>query len=137
MKKAATLGVSLLALAAVVAVAGAATVKVVSTANNAKLHKTILVNKRGLTLYSLSVERHGKFICTGGCLSFWTPLTVKKGQKPAGVTGLATVKRPDHRLQVAYRGAPLYTFYLDRKRGDIGGNGFRDVGIWHPVAVKR
>ncbi|MGZ4307885.1 MAG: COG4315 family predicted lipoprotein [Gaiellaceae bacterium] len=137
MKKAATLGVSLLALAAVVAVAGAATLKVVSTAHNARLHKTILVNKRGLTLYSLSVERHGKFVCTGGCLSFWTPLTVKKGQKPAGVPGLATVKRPDHKLQVAYRGAPLYTFYLDRKRGDIGGNGFRDVGTWHPVAVRR
>ena len=51
--------------------------------------------------------------------------------------GLATVKRPDHRLQVAYRGAPLYTFYLDRRRGDIMGNGFRDVGVWHPVAVTR
>jgi predicted lipoprotein with Yx(FWY)xxD motif len=136
MKKAATLGVSLLALVAVT-VAAAATVKVVSTASNAKLHKTILVTKTGRTLYSLSVERHGKFICTGGCLSFWKPLTVKKGQKPAGVPGLATVKRPDHRIQVAYRGAPLYTFYLDRKRGDIMGNGFRDVGVWHPVAVTR
>ena len=136
MKKAVTLGVSLLALVAVT-VAAAATVKVVSTAHNAKLHKTILVTKAGLTLYSLSVERHGKFICTGGCLSFWKPLTVKKGQKPAGVPGLSTVKRPDNRLQVAYRGAPVYRFYLDSKRGDIMGNGFRDVGVWHPVGVAR
>lgn len=134
MKKAVTLGVSLLALVAVT-VAAAATVKVVSTAHNAKLHKTILVTRAGLTLYSLSVERHGKFICTGGCLSFWKPLTVKKGQKPAGIGGLGTVRRPDKRIQVSYRGAPLYTFYLDRKRGDIMGNGFRDVGVWHPVAV--
>jgi len=136
MKKAVTLGVSLLALVAVT-VAAAATVKVVSTARNAQLHKTILVTKAGLTLYSLSVERHGKFICTGGCLSFWKPLTVKKGQKPAGIGGLGTVRRPDKRIQVSYRGAPLYTFYLDRKRGDIMGNGFRDVGVWHPVAVAR
>ena len=136
MKKAATLGVSLLALVAVT-VAATAAVKVVSTAHNARLHKTILVNKRGLTLYSLSVERHGKFICTGGCLSFWKPLTVMKGQKPAGVPGLATVKRPDHRIQVAYHGAPLYTFVQDHKRGDIKGNGIRDVGVWHPVAVAR
>ncbi|HTS74292.1 MAG TPA: hypothetical protein VMG74_11335 [Gaiellaceae bacterium] len=134
MKKAVTLGVSLLALVAVT-VAAAATVKVVSTARNAQLHKTILVTKAGLTLYSLSVERHGKFICTGGCLSFWKPLTVKKGQKPAGIGGLGTVRRPDKRIQVSYRGAPLYTFYLDRKRGDIMGNGFRDVGVWHPAAV--
>ena len=134
MKKAVTLGVSLLALVAVT-VAAAATVKVVSTARNAQLHKTILVTKAGLTLYSLSVERHGKFICTGGCLSFWKPLTVKKGQKPAGIGGLGTVRRPDKRIQVSYHGAPLYTFYLDRKRGDIMGNGFRDVGVWHPAAV--
>jgi predicted lipoprotein with Yx(FWY)xxD motif len=136
MKKALTLTLGLLALVAVT-VAAAATVKVVSTARNAKLHKTILVTRTGRTLYSLSVERHGKFICTGGCLSFWKPLTVKMGQKPAGVPGLATVRRPDHRIQVAYRGAPLYTFYLDRMRGDIMGNGFRDVGVWHPVAVAR
>jgi len=136
MKKAVTLGVSLLALVAVT-VAAAATVKVVSTARNAKLHKTVLVTRAGLTLYSLSVERQGKFICTGGCLSFWKPLTVKKGQKPAGIGGLGTVRRPDKRIQVSYRGAPLYTFYLDRKRGDIMGNGFRDVGVWHPVAVAR
>jgi predicted lipoprotein with Yx(FWY)xxD motif len=136
MKKALTLGVSLLALV-LVAAAGAATVKVVSTARNAQLHKTILVTRSGRTLYSLSVERHGKFICTKGCLSFWTPLTIKKGAKPAGVPGLGTIKRPDHRIQVTYRGAPLYTFYLDRKRGDIMGNGFRDVGTWHAVALVR
>jgi predicted lipoprotein with Yx(FWY)xxD motif len=136
MKKAATLGVSLLALVAVT-VAAAATVKVVSTARNAQLHKTILVTRTGLTLYSLSVERHGKFICTGGCLAFWKPLTVKQGQKPAGIPGLGTVRRPDKRIQVAYRGAPLYTFVQDHKRGDIKGNGIRDVGVWHPVAVAR
>jgi predicted lipoprotein with Yx(FWY)xxD motif len=136
MKKAATLGIAVLAVVGVAA-AGAATVKIVSTARNAKLHKTILVTRSGRTLYSLSVERRGKFICTGGCLGFWTPLTVKKGQKPAGVPGLATVKRPDGRIQVAYRGAPVYTFYLDHRRGDVMGNGIRDVGVWHPVAIRK
>ncbi len=33
--------------------------------------------------------------------------------------------------------SPLYRFYLDRKRGDVLGNGFRDVGVWRPVAVSR
>jgi|1186.fasta_scaffold248193_1 predicted lipoprotein with Yx(FWY)xxD motif len=138
MKAAATLSVSVLALAlGLTAVAGAGTVRVVSTTHNAKLGKTILVTTRGLTLYSLSVERHGRFVCTKACLGFWTPLRVHKGTKPAGAPGLGTVKRPDHTTQVTYRGAPLYTFYLDRKRGDIGGNGFRDVGVWRPVAVAR
>ncbi len=137
MKAAAALGVSVLALAAVM-VAGAATVRVVTTAHNAKLGKTILVTSRGLTLYSLSAERNGRFICkNSSCLAFWIPLRVQKGMKPAGIRGLATIKRPDHTIQVTYRGAPLYRFYLDHKRGDILGNGFRDVGVWRPVAVAK
>jgi predicted lipoprotein with Yx(FWY)xxD motif len=110
---------------------------VVSTAKNPSLGKTLLVNRRGLTLYSLSVEQRGRFVCTdSACLSFWTPLVVPKGTTPTGVAGLRTVKRPDGRVQVTYRGRPLYIFYLDRKRGDVGGEGFKDVGIWH-AAVKR
>jgi predicted lipoprotein with Yx(FWY)xxD motif len=110
---------------------------VVSTAKNTSLGKTLLVNRRGLTLYSLSVEQRGRFICTdSACLSFWKPLVVPKGTTPTGVAGLRTVKRPDGRIQVTYRGRPLYTFYLDRKRGDAGGEGFKDVGVWH-AAVKR
>jgi predicted lipoprotein with Yx(FWY)xxD motif len=116
--------------------AGTKPARLVSTAQNKALGKTILVTSRGLSLYSLSAERHGRFICTDAtCLSFWTPLTVGKGSKPTGISGLGTVRRPDGKLQVSYRGAPLYTFYLDRKRGDIGGNGFKDVGVWHPVAA--
>jgi predicted lipoprotein with Yx(FWY)xxD motif len=53
---------------------------VVSTAKNASLGKTVLVNRGGLTLYSLNVERRGRFICTDStCLTFWTPLVVPKG----------------------------------------------------------
>jgi predicted lipoprotein with Yx(FWY)xxD motif len=126
---------STLAAAILALTASAATAPVVMTAKNPALHKTILVNRSGLTLYSLSAERHGRFICTGSCLTLWHPLIVKKGVKPHGVRGLGTVRRPEGRTQVTYHGGPLYTFYLDRKRGDIGGNGFKDVGVWRPAAV--
>ena len=45
------------------------------------------------------------------------------------------MKRPDGRLQVAYKGGPLYTFAEDSKPGDMKGNGFKDVGTWHVVPV--
>jgi predicted lipoprotein with Yx(FWY)xxD motif len=48
---------------------------------------------------------------------------------------LATVKRPTGQIQVTYRGGPLYRFVNDRKRGDIKGNGLKDVGTWHVVVV--
>jgi predicted lipoprotein with Yx(FWY)xxD motif len=138
MKTTVLIGVSVLALATAALAAGQATSRVVSTAPNAKLGKTILVTTGGLTLYSLSTERHGRFICkTRACLAFWKPLHVAKGMRPGGINGLGTVRRPDHTIQVTYRGAPLYRFYLDRKRGDVLGNGFRDAGVWRPVAVSR
>ncbi|HEY7147944.1 MAG TPA: hypothetical protein VH420_00730 [Gaiellaceae bacterium] len=98
--------------------------------------RTLLVNRSGMTLYHLSVERKGHFICSDkACLSLWKPLVVKRGTTPTGAKSLGTVKRPDGRLQVAYKGGPLYTFVEDRKPGDTKGNGFKDVGTWHVVAV--
>src|SRR3954468_15568815 len=83
----------------------------VKSARNATLGRTILVSRSGLTLYSLSAERHGRFICTGSmCLSIWKPLVVARSVTPTGVKGLSVVKRPDARRQVAFRGAPLYRF---------------------------
>ena len=107
---------------------------VVKTVNNPTLHQKVLVNRNGLTLYSLSVEQRGRFICTGSCLSLWTPLVVPKGTTPTGARYLGTVRRPDGRAQVSYRGRPVYTFTQDRKPGDVKGNGFKDVGVWRPAS---
>jgi predicted lipoprotein with Yx(FWY)xxD motif len=125
-----------IAAAAFAATGSAARVPVVKTLSNASLGKTILVDRRGKTLYQLSVEKHGKFICTNtSCLSFWKPLVLAKGSTPGGTTALGLVKRPDGRLQVTYRGMPLYTFAQDAKSGDVRGEGFKDVGTWHAAAV--
>ena len=136
--------ITILAALLVLAVAGAAlaagtgtSLRVVSTAKNASLGKTVLVNVKGRTLYSLSVERKGKFICTDKtCLSFWHPLVVKAGVTPTGAKSLATVRRPDGRRQVTYRGGPLYSFSGDHRRGDAKGEGFKDVGVWHAASVR-
>jgi predicted lipoprotein with Yx(FWY)xxD motif len=126
------------AVAAIFAVRaiGASHVHVVATANNVTLGKKILVNAKGMTLYSLSVERKGKFICTGStCLSVWKPLTIMNGAVAIGAAHLTVVKRPDGRRQVAYRGGPLYAFAGDKRRGDVNGNGLKDVGVWRVATV--
>jgi predicted lipoprotein with Yx(FWY)xxD motif len=106
-------------------------VAVVTTARNATLGKTILVNRKGMTLYSLSAETNVRFICTDAfCRSLWTPLVVARGTTPTGSRSLDTVKRPDGRTQVRFRGLPLYTFNEDAKPGDTKGEGFKDVGTW-------
>ena len=108
---------------------------VVRTVSNKTLGTTILVDRRGRSLYTLSAETHGRFICTTTCLSLWTPLVVAHGTKPTGARLLATIRRPDDgATQVTYRGRPLYTFIKDTKPGDVKGNGFKDVGVWHPAS---
>jgi predicted lipoprotein with Yx(FWY)xxD motif len=133
-----TAGLVLLALALAVtalsanAIAqGGTSKRVVKEAANATLGKTVLTTTSGRTLYSLSVEKNGKFICTGSCLSIWHPLTVPAGTKPTGPVKLGTIKRPEGGTQVTYKGRPLYRFGSDAKAGDANGEGIKDVGTWH------
>ncbi len=129
-----------LSIATILAIAGlftalatAQTTKsVVKEANSPSLGHTVLTANNGLTLYSLSVEKNGKFICKGSCLEDWHPLVVAAGVKPAGPVSLGTVKRPDNGMrQVTFEGRPLYTFDEDSKKGDAKGEGIEDVGTWH------
>lgn len=97
------------------------------------LHKTVLTNLKGMTLYSLSVEKNGRFICTGSCTKTWPPLLVAAGTKPKGPVTLGTIKRPEGKIQVTFKGLPLYTFDGDSKKGEANGEGIKDVGTWHAV----
>jgi predicted lipoprotein with Yx(FWY)xxD motif len=110
---------------------------VVKTASNAKLGAKILVDAQGMTLYSLSAEQNGKFICTSAaCVQVWHPLVAQSGSTPSGSVGsLATVKRPDGTEQVTYKGVPLYTFAQDTAPGDANGQGIKDVGTWTAVTA--
>jgi len=128
--------VALAAALLAVAASAAGTLRI-STAQNATLHKRILVTTSGRTLYSLSAETHGRFVCTGSCLSTWPPLILKHGAKPVGVRGLGSIKRPDGRRQATYRGKPLYRFSGDMKKGDANGEGFKDVGTWHAAPAPK
>jgi predicted lipoprotein with Yx(FWY)xxD motif len=100
--------------------------------------RNLLATRAGRTLYSLSVETHGKFVCTAksGCTSIWHPLTVAAGVVPKGPVKLGTVKRPEGTVQVTYRGRPLYTFGGDKKAGQTKGEGIHDVGTWHAAVVR-
>jgi len=109
----------------------------VHAVQNATLHKRIVVTASGRTLYTLSAEVHGRFICTGGCLSTWIPLKVPAGAKVEGVAKLGVLKRPGGTRQATLNGHPLYTFAGDSKKGDVNGEGFMDVGTWHAAVAPR
>jgi predicted lipoprotein with Yx(FWY)xxD motif len=90
-----------------------------------------------MTLYHLSGEVNGKFICTSAaCLGVWHPLIASSSGTPSGEVGsLGTVKRPEGTMQVTYKGTPLYTFTGDKQAGETKGQGVKDVGIWSAVTA--
>jgi len=101
--------------------------------------RTLLTTTAGRTLYTLSVEKHGKFVCTkaSGCLALWHPLMVPAGATLTGPVKLGTVKRPEGGTQATYHGLPLYSFAPDTKPGETKGQGLKDVGTWHAATVSK
>ena len=99
---------------------------------------SVLVDSKGKALYRSDQEKNGMVRCTGSCLSFWQPLTVKGTPKASSLTGkLGVVKRPDGGRQVTFDGKLLYNFKLDGQ-GQVKGDGFRDAFggqkfHWHVV----
>jgi predicted lipoprotein with Yx(FWY)xxD motif len=119
-------------------------VQVISTRHIAGVG-TVLVNRSGMTLYTPSVESHGRIHCTGMCLSFWFPVTttaaVTHSSKNIPHHTVSTLRRPDdHMMQATYKGKPLYTFRLDGAPGQAKGNDVTDhfngsSFTWHAVVV--
>jgi predicted lipoprotein with Yx(FWY)xxD motif len=81
---------------------------------------SILQSTNRLPLYYWQVERRagGKIRCTGQCSRVWPPLVVKSRSAVSatlpGVKGrFGVIRRPDGRLQVTFRGLPLYAYHDD------------------------
>ncbi len=109
----------------------------VMMASNSK-YGPILVDAKGLALYTATGDTATKSACTGDCLKLWPPLLLPAGQtQPVagpGVTGLGTLTRAEG-TQVTYNGKPLYTWVND-KPGEVTGQGVVDTaGTWHVATV--
>jgi predicted lipoprotein with Yx(FWY)xxD motif len=124
------------AAAATTAASSGTSAVLVKSAANPTLHATVLVNAQGMTLYALSGEQGGKFICTSSaCTTVWHPLAASSATPSGSVGSLGAVKRPDGTEQVTYKGMPLYTFSEDQTAGEAKGQGIKDVGTWTAVTI--
>jgi len=121
-------------VAASAAIAGPGAIVTVKSTQNSSLG-SILVSSTGHTLYHFQSEPKNVVKCTGACATQWPPLLIGAGVTPIAAPGvtaslLGTVKRPDGKLQVTYKGLALYLYSGDKKAGDVKGQG----GTWHAIA---
>ena len=99
----------------------------------------ILVDSKGITLYDFPPDKGVSSVCYGACAALWPPL-IAKGKPLAGpgvrASLLGTTKRKDGKREVTYNGHPLYYFAVDKKAGDIKGQGYVHFGgTWWTVSA--
>jgi len=109
----------------------------------------VLVDARGMTLYTFDRDATGKSMCNGQCAANWPPLTAPAGATagsgwamvtrdpgmpptfvPAAAGPWTVITRDDATRQWAYKGKPVYTWVRDQKPGDTNGEGAAG-GAWH------
>ena len=62
----------------------------------------ILVDQKGMTLYTFAKDANGKSMCNDKCAANWPPLTAASTDKPMGKWTVVT--RDDQKSQWAYSG---------------------------------
>ena len=87
----------------------------------------VLVDAKGMTLYTFGKDTSGKSVCNGPCAANWPPLPVSADAKAGH--DYSVVTRDDGTKQWAYKGMPLYSWVKDTKPGDTTGDGVNQV--WH------
>lgn len=102
---------------------------------------SLILAESGLSLYTFDSDSMNTSTCVGTaddtetCAGKWPPLLVSDGAVADNT--LTIITRPDDTEQWAYKGQPLYQWYLDIAQGDIGGDGIGNV--WHlarPMPLK-
>lgn len=86
----------------------------------------VLVNDKGMTLYTFDEDSSGASVCYGKCAENWPPLAASADA--ASVGDFTAIARDDGMAQWAYKGKPLYLWVRDKAPGDTTGDGARG---WH------
>jgi predicted lipoprotein with Yx(FWY)xxD motif len=106
----------------------------ISAATNPTLG-TYLVASNGMTLYTYSKDTVGVSNCTGPCAAAWPPYYVSAAQANAAgpnITGPVGSIMQSGKLQVTYKGMPLYFWMSDKKPGDTTGQNVNGFSVAKP-----
>ena len=97
-----------------------------------------ITTSSGHTLYLFRADKGSTSACYGSCATYWPPLLTNGAPRATGLVKaslLGTTKRKDGKLQVTYKGHPLYTYVGDSKPGQTAGEGSNASGAkWYALA---
>lgn len=108
--------------------------KRIDLASNDKLG-SFLVDDKGMTLYYFTKDVADPNSCKDKCLAAWPIYDNESLQVPAGLNSadFGRFQRTDGKMQLTYKGWPLYYYAPDKAAGDVKGE---DVGhVWFVLKV--
>ena len=94
------------------------------------MSEQVLVDARGLPLYTYGLDTPTQSHVSGGLAALWPPLD-SSSPSEAGATGKLTVLADSNGEQVLYNGHFLYTF-IDDTPGQVTGQGVQGFSIATP-----
>jgi predicted lipoprotein with Yx(FWY)xxD motif len=109
--------------------AGSATINV-TTATVSGKSEQVLVDAKGLPLYTFNADTPTQSQVSGGLAALWPPL-VSGSPSEAGATGKLSVLADANGQQVLYNGHFLYTF-VDDTPGQVTGQGVQGFFVATP-----
>ncbi len=90
---------------------------------------TVLVDSKGMALYTNNQDSGMNVACTGSCTAIWVPVMAPSSGGPTSsdqaVQAKLGVVKSQGGSQVTFGGMPLYSFVQDSP-GQVTGNGFTD-----------
>lgn len=91
----------------------------------------VYAHTSGLSLYTFDVDGLNVSNCYQRCAEVWPPVLLSDDEAAAVTAPFSVVQRTTNLKQLALNGKPLYLYYLDRRTGDLLGDGVG--GVWHLV----
>lgn len=108
----------------------------VLTTKHTKLGTILGAGPKRLTVYLFQADKGATSSCAAACAALWPPVT--GSPKAAGAAmgaDLGTITRADGKMQVTYKGHPLYLYAKDGDAGDAYGEAIKSFGAeWYVLA---
>lgn len=96
--------------------------------------ENLLADSFSRTLYVFDLDQgSGTSKCIADCAEVWPPYILSAIEAADLKAPLGSIVRTNKKIQLTYNGSPVYTYVLDRVKGDDHGDGIGDV--WHYVEV--
>ncbi len=124
------LGILILATSAANAFAGYQTTFVKAVSDDGSEY--VLADSTKKTVYTFDNDpAEGAPACNGKCAEIWPPILLSDEEAARTVAPFGVVVRATGLKQLTHNGKALYNYFLDRKPGDLLGDGIG--GVWHDV----